>query len=70
MKIAEGCEEDLDREYASCLQHARGMGMDVEDELLLARDLQFIKDDTQERSQAHIVAVRKMLSGLMRSIAL
>lgn len=67
MKIAEGCGRDVHAEYFACLRQARGMGMEVEYQLLLARDLQFIEGPAYDALQHQVVEVRKMLTGLIKS---
>jgi four helix bundle protein len=67
MKIAEGCGRDIVPEYVSCLAQARGMGMEVEYQLLLARDLQFIEAPAYEALQHQVIEVRKMLTGVIKS---
>jgi four helix bundle protein len=67
MKIAEGCGRDSVAEYVACLQRARGMGMEAEYQLLLARDLQFIEQEVYEGLQGQVIEVRKMLTGLIKS---
>ena len=67
MKIAEGCGRDAVAEYVACLAQARGMGMEVEYQLLLARDLQFIDAPAYEALQHQVVEVRKMLTGVIKS---
>jgi four helix bundle protein len=70
MKIADGCGRDSHPEYVSCLQQARGMGMEVEYQLLLARDLQFIEPTAHDALLHQVIEVRKMLTGLIKSQAL
>ncbi len=67
MKIAEGCGRDGIPEYVFCLQQARGMGMEVEYQLLLARDLRFIEEDVHDGLQHQVIEVRKMLTGVMKA---
>jgi len=43
--------------------------MEVEYQLLLARDLQFLKTDDYDALQNNVIEVRKMLSGLMKTAA-
>ncbi len=66
MKIAEGAGQDLPSEFARCMPQARTMGVEVEYQLLLARDLQFIEPATYDASQHQLIEVRKMLSGLLK----
>jgi four helix bundle protein len=67
MKIAEGCGRDTNAEFVDCLQRARGMGMDVEYQLLLSRDLHFIEPADYEALRHQVIEVRKMLTGLIKS---
>jgi len=67
MKIADGCGRDAVPEYVMCLQQARGMGMEVEYQLLLARDLRFIEEDVHDGLQHQVIEVRKMLTGVMKA---
>ena len=67
MKIAESCGKDALPEYHGCLSAARGMGTELEYQLLLARDLDLIKPDVHDTLVAQVVEVRKMLSGLLRA---
>lgn len=69
MRIAEACGKDTGSEFSAVLSQARGMGMEVEYQLLLARDLEFMKPDDYNTLQAQVVEVRKMLSGLMKIAA-
>src|SRR5665213_1412261 len=67
MKIAEACGKDLVSEFLAALSQARGLGMEVEYQLLLARDLNFLKPDDYDALQGNVIEVRKMLSGLMKT---
>jgi four helix bundle protein len=69
MKIAEGCGRDDDQEFIRSLQQARGLGMEVEYQLLLAHDLHFIEPASYEVLQGQVIEVRKMLSGFMKTLA-
>ena len=67
MKIAEACGQDTSTDFVNCLRQARGIGMEVEYQLLLARDLQFLKPEVYDALQSNVIEVRKMLSGLMKT---
>ncbi len=67
MKIADGCGRDMAADYIACLKQARGMGVEAEYQLLLARDLQFIEGPAYDALQHQVVEVRKMLTGLIKS---
>jgi four helix bundle protein len=68
MKIAEGCGREDSGEFIRCLQQARGLGIEVEYQLLLARDLQFVNPDDYDALQDQLIEVRKMLSGFMKTL--
>ena len=68
MKIAEGCGKDDQTGFVDCLGQARGIGMEVEYQLLLARDLQLLEVPAYEALQGQLVEVRRMLSGLMKTV--
>lgn len=69
MKIAEGCGRDTSAEYATCLRQSRGLSVELEYQLLLARDLAFLPEGSYDPMQTDLVEVRKMLTGLIRSQA-
>jgi len=66
MKIAEACGQDVSFDFAQRLQQARAICVEVEYQLLLARDLQFIEPPAYDALQHQLIEVRKMLSGLMK----
>jgi len=68
MKIAEGAGRDDNLEFERCLQQARAMGVEVEYQILLGRDLQFIEAPAYDVLQGQLIEVRKMLSGLMKKL--
>lgn len=59
--IAEGCGRDGNKDFAHFLQIAIGSASEVEYELLLAHDLQYINKDEYERLTSEMVAIRKMI---------
>jgi four helix bundle protein len=69
MKIAEACGKDSAGEFAIGLSQARGLGLEVEYQLLLSRDLHFMKSPDHDALQNDVIEVRKMLSGLMKTAA-
>jgi four helix bundle protein len=48
------------------LRQARAICVEVEYQILLARDLQFIEPTAYDALQHQLIEVRKMLSGLMK----
>jgi four helix bundle protein len=67
-QIAEGCGQEGSTEFLRCLQHARGVAVEVEYLLLLARDLRFIEAPAYDTLQDQLIEVRKMLSGFMKTL--
>lgn len=69
LKIAEGCGQELATDLLRCLRNARGLGVEIEYMLLLARDLRFIEPLAHDVLLDQCVEVRRMLSGFMKSVA-
>ena len=59
--IAEGSGRNSNKDFAHFLQIAIGSASEVEYELLLAHDLQYINKDEYERLINETVAIRKMI---------
>ena len=59
--IAEGCERNSSKEFAHFLQIAIGSATEVEYQLLLAHDINYINDDDYQVLTNETVAVRKMI---------
>ena len=59
--IAEGCGRDSNKEFAHFLQIAIGSATEVECQLLLAHDLDYINDDDYQALTDETVVVRKMI---------
>ena len=68
MNIAEGCCRKGDAEMARFLQIALGSASELEYQLLLAHDLEYLRDPGYERLTAQVVEVKRMLSSLMQKV--
>ncbi len=66
--IAEGCGRGTDADFARCLQIAMGSASEVEYQLLLAHDLALLDDIAYEGLLAGCTEVKRMLSGLIRTL--
>jgi four helix bundle protein len=66
--IAEGAGRGSDADFKRFLHHALGSLNEVEYDLLLARDLGFMKASEHSRLCELIEEVRRMLSGLMSQL--
>ncbi len=68
MNIAEGCCRKGDAEMVRFLQMAMGSASEVEYQLLLAHDLDYLRNPGYERLTEQVVEVKKMLSSLMQKV--
>jgi len=66
--IAEGAGRNSDPDFRQFLGHSLGSLNEVEYDLLLARDLEFLPAAEHSRLSAQLEEVRRMLSGLMASL--
>jgi four helix bundle protein len=65
MNIAEGCCRKGDIEMARFLQIAMGSASELEHRILLAHDLDYLRNPAYERLAIQVVEVKRMLSSLM-----
>ena len=68
MNIAEGCCRKGSAEMARFLQIAMGSAGELEYQLLLAHDLDYLKDGQYETLKTQAVEVKRMLSSLMQRV--
>jgi four helix bundle protein len=66
--IAEGCGRESERELARFMSISAGSTSEVEYQLLLARDLDYIKDETYRELNQQINEVKKMLNGFIQKL--
>ena len=66
MRIAEASGRDDGEPYASGLRSARGLGVELEYQILLSRDLRLMEEATHDALREQIIEVRRMLSGVIR----
>ena len=59
--IAEGCGRASNKDYAHFLQIAIGSASEVEYELLLAHDLEYINEEVFKKLTSETIAIRKMI---------
>ena len=68
MNIAEGCCRKGNVEMGRFLQIAIGSASEVEYQLLLAHDLDYLQNSEYERLSTQTVEVKRMLSSLMQKV--
>src|SRR3954471_20725605 len=66
--IAEGCGRQGDRELAYFLRIARGSVRELECQLLLARDLSYIEEETGTNLNESCDEISRMLTGLIGTV--
>ena len=66
--IAEGCGRRSDAEFAYYLNIAAGWASEVEEELLLAFDLEFLDKESYQPLDKEVKEIKAMLSKLIDSI--
>ena len=66
--IAEGCGRGTDLDFARCLQIAMGSSCELEYHLIVARDLNLIEDPHFASLTREVVALKRMLAGLIQRL--
>lgn len=66
--IAEGCGRDGNTELGRFLQIAQGSASELEYQLLLANDLEYIKQEDYENLSKQVNEVRRMLGSFTRKL--
>ena len=67
--IVEGSQRGSDKEFVRFLRIARGSLAEVQAQLLLARDLNFIDNETFDNLAIKAIEVNKLLNGLMKGVS-
>jgi len=66
--IAEGCGRDSERELARFMSIAAGSASEVEYQLLLACDLNYIQDETYREINQQVNDVKRMLNSFIQKL--
>ena len=66
--IAEGCGREGERELARFLSIAAASASETEYQLLLARDLRYLKPESHRHLDAQVSEVRRMLASFMQKL--
>lgn len=66
--IAEGCGRGGNGEFQRFLQMAMGSASELENHLLLARDLHFLNHENHSHIELRVIEVTKMLASLIRKV--
>jgi four helix bundle protein len=66
--IAEGCGRDSERDFARFMSIAAGSASEVEYQLLLACDLNYIQDETYKELTQQVNELKKMLNSFIKKL--
>jgi len=66
--IAEGCGRGSEAEFAHFLQIALGSASELDYHLLLAYDLQYLKETEYKRLAMEISEIKRMLAGFLQKL--
>ena len=66
--IAEGCGRDSERELARFMSIAAGSASEVEYQLFLACDLNYIQDETYRELNQQVNEVKRMLNSYIQKL--
>ena len=67
--IAEGCGREGKAELRQFLSIARGSASELEYQLVLARDLQYLPHDGYERLASEVVQIKQMLTRFIQTVS-
>jgi four helix bundle protein len=66
--IAEGCGKDSDGEFKRFLLIAMGSASELENHILLARDLDYLETEDYDDLQSTLVELKKMLNAFIQKL--
>lgn len=66
--LAEGCGRGSDPDFARFVQVALGSAAEVDCQLLIARDLEYLPGNTYDQLQSELQKAKKMLNSLLRTL--
>ncbi len=67
--IAEGRDHYSNRDFVRFLRHARGSLAEIETQLLIAEQRKYLPNSTVTKLTRHVDELRRILSGLIKSLA-
>ncbi len=66
--IAEGCGKKKNKELARFLQISLGSAAESEYQILLAKDLQYINNETYNKLNFEIIEIKKMINSFIQHL--
>ena len=66
--IAEGCGRNTDKDFARFLTIAAGSASETENQIILARDLDYLADGPFDELNSQVNEVKRMLNSLIQTL--
>jgi four helix bundle protein len=66
--IAEGCGRNTEPQFARFLNIAFGSASELEYQIILSKDLEFISDETFEKLIEQVIEIKRMLFSLLQKV--
>ncbi len=66
--IAEGCGRNTDRDFARFLDNSMGSASELEYQLILAHDPEYIPRETFERTISELTEIKRMLNAFIQKL--
>lgn len=66
--IAEGSGRNTEKDFARFLDNAMGSASELEYQLILARDLEYISHDTYESKNRELIEIKRMLNAFLKKL--
>lgn len=66
--IAEGCGRSTEKDFARFLDNAMGSASELEYQLILARDLEYIDQQTYEKTYNELIEIKRMLNAFIQKL--
>jgi len=66
--IAEGCGRSTERDFARFLDNAMGSASELEYQLILACDLEYIDRETYNKTSEELIEIKRMLNAFIQKL--
>ena len=67
-KIAEGCGRNSDADFARFLDHSMGSASELEYQLILSHDLQYLPVDQFSETSSELIEIKRMLNAFIQKL--
>lgn len=66
--IAEGCVRNTEKDFARFLDNAMGSASELEYQLILAYDLQYIPQETYDKTNSELTEIKRLLNAFIQKL--